>query len=122
MKKLFYFLIGFLIGFVLFYSPIQAAEVVQPGHVITEKSIVFTMKEEKKLRENNNKRLKLEDLRIQHEAKIDIQQKRIVNLKEYVEDHKSLTTAGKIGWFFIGFLASSTATYVAVKVVNEAKR
>ena len=117
MKNLLYILVIVLLTFSSY-----AAEIVEPGHVIAEKSLVFTMKEEKKLRENNEKRLKLEDLRIYHERKIEIQQKRIDNLKDYVEDHKSLTTTGKIGWFLVGFIASTAATYITIKVVQEAKQ
>jgi len=80
---------------------------------------VFTVKEERTLRANNERRLKLEDLRAVDEDIMKLQEKRILNYKKYVDEMKPINGWQKAGYFALGFLATSASLYVSSRILND---
>ena len=97
------------------------AEYLKKGEPAPHNGVLFTDTEEEKLRANNEKLKSLEQLTIVYERKDKLNEERIKNYKEYIQDTKQLNTYGKIGYFFLGFLASSATLYVSSKIVKNVK-
>jgi len=89
------------------------------GDLAPNSGYLFTEKEERKLRQNDHKRITLEDLNILKDEKILIQEQRIGNLKEQNKDLKFVNKYGKWVYYFAGVLMSSFSIYMGSRFVKE---
>ena len=105
----------------LLMSSLNAAEVVKKGDIVKNDGVLFSKAEEKELRKRDQQRIKLEDLNVLKDQKIDIQNKRIDNLKEHVTDLESLNRWGKYTWYLIGFVSATASLYIGSKISKNMK-
>jgi len=90
--------------------------------VVPYNGVIFTSKEGRELAKNDKTRLKLKDLAVKQEQRIEIQDMRIVQLRGYVEDQDNLSPMGKLGWGIVGFIGGGIVFYYAGKVVNNVSK
>lgn len=86
---------------------------------------LFNNEEEKKIRQINEEKIKLEDLNILKDKKIELQDLRINNYQNYVEDTKDLKPLGsweRVGWFFLGVLSTGVGFYTTSKIIKNSNK
>lgn len=86
---------------------------IKKGEISPKTGYVITVEEEKNFRKINEDKKILEKLKFVHEEKIELQAKRIENLREFVKDSSPLSKYQKMGYYFLGVLATSTSVYLA---------
>ena len=127
MRLYYYFRMLFILfTMTVLTNNVFSAEVLDKGEVAPYKGVIFTVKEEQNLRANNEKRLKLEDLRITYENKMFAQERKIVLqndrinlLRDGLKDSAKLSTWGKFGYFMVGFISSGVIFYYSAKAINH---
>lgn len=88
---------------------------IKTGQISPIDGYVFSVKEEKKLREINMKKIALEDLSIKQDTLINVQSERIKLLQTEVDNSK-LTTLEKCMYVGLGILVTGTSVYLAGKL------
>lgn len=94
---------------------------IKKGQQSPTDGFVFSKEEEKTVRGYKENSIKLEQLNVLKNEKIDLQDQRITNLKNHIEDSKPLSTWGKIGYFTLGVVATGLNLYLASKVLEGMK-
>ncbi|HLD91086.1 MAG TPA: hypothetical protein VI911_08755 [Patescibacteria group bacterium] len=86
---------------------------------------LFTSEEESKLRQTNEEKIKLEDLNVLKDRKIEIQELRLDGYKKYVDETKDLAPMGtweRIGWFFLGVGVTGVGFYTTSKIIKNTSK
>ena len=100
-------------------SQAVAVTPIKKGEVAPHDGFIFDQVEEKELRQRDQRRIKLEELNILKDEKIEIQAKRIDNLKSQVKDLEGLNRWGKYGWYALGFIAATASLYISSQITEN---
>lgn len=114
-------IINLLLSFLLSFQ-VLAAQNIRKGEVAPYDGMIFTEQEADQITKDHQQFLQLKDLQILYKEKIEIQNQRINNLKEYVEDDKNLTFWGKALYFGLGVLATGAAFYGTSLVLKNVEK